>query len=161
MKGKVCVFNQTRQSFLGLDVTVADTHLARLVGLLGTRKLGTDGGVWVIPSQGIHTIGMLFPIDVVYLDTEQRVIHLIEHLGRFRIAPVRINCQSVLELPARTIYRSQTEIGDELIIRSAAEMEIHWKAQQARRLAGDASAVGGGNGEPWKAMGVSELGSDV
>jgi uncharacterized membrane protein (UPF0127 family) len=128
------VFNQTRESFLSLGVTVADTHFARLRGLLGRRKLGPDEGLWVIPSQGIHTIGMLFPIDVVYLSQDLRVVHLEEHLGPFRIAPLRMNCHSVLELPARTIYTSQTQVGDEIVICSPEEMEIHWKAQQARRL---------------------------
>lgn len=131
---KFYVFNQTRQSFLSLGVALADTHFGRLRGLLGKRKLRSDEGLWVVPSQGIHTIGMLFPIDVVYLDDHQTVIHLTEHLGPFRITPVRMNCQSVLELPARTIYTSQTQVGDELLICSPEEMEIHWKAQQARKL---------------------------
>lgn len=147
MDRKVCVFNRTRQSFLGLEVAVADTHFARLRGLLGSKKLRTDGGVWLIPSQGIHTIGMLFPIDVLYLDKEQRVIELVEHLGPFRISPVRMQCESVLELPPRTIYESQTEIGDELMICSALEMEIHWRAMQARKL-DETGAVQ--NGSPWK-----------
>jgi uncharacterized membrane protein (UPF0127 family) len=151
VESKVCVFNRNRQSFLGLDVRVADTHLARLRGLIGSKKLRTDGGVWLVPSQGIHTIGMLFPIDVLYLDKEQRVIDLIEHLGPFRISPVRIRCESVLELPSRTIYESQTEVGDELLICSALEMEIHWRAMQARKLEEAGAAQ---NGPSWKVSSV-------
>ena len=138
---KVCVFNKTRQSFLSLGVTVADSHLSRLVGLLGRRKLRSDEGLWVIPSQGIHTIGLLFPLDVVYLNEQNQVIHLIESLGTFRIAPVRAQCCSVLELPTRTIYTSQTQIGDELLICSADEMEIHRRAQRLRRSAETAELV--------------------
>ncbi len=141
MDKKVCVFNQTRQSFLGLDVAVADTHLSRLIGLLGSKKLRPDGGLWVVPSYGIHTIGVLFPIDVVYLDSEHRVIHVIEHLGPFRIAPMRMHAVSVLELPLRTIYESQTEVGDELLICSPLDMEVHWRALQARKLAESQDAV--------------------
>jgi uncharacterized membrane protein (UPF0127 family) len=128
----VCVFNKTRQSFLGLSVRVADTHLSRLVGLVGKRTLRSEEGLWLIPSQGIHTIGVLFPIDVVYLDEGHHVIHLIENFGTFRIAPVRLQSSSVLELRIRTIYTSETEVGDELLICPVADMEIHWKAQQAR-----------------------------
>lgn len=130
---KVCVFNKTRQSFLSLGVTVADGHLSRLIGLLGKRKLRSDEGLWVIPSAGIHTIGVLFPIDVIYLNEQVEVIHLIENLGPCRIAPVRAQCHSVLQLPVRTIYTSQTRLGDELLICSALEMEIHWRAQQVRK----------------------------
>ena len=139
MTRKVCVFNRTRQSFLSLDVTVADTHIARLVGLLG--KLRANGGLWVVPCQGIHTIGMLFPVDVVYLDGDFRVIHVIEHLGPFRIAPIRRKGESLLELPTRTIYASQTAVGDELLVCSPAELEIHWKAQRERHAVASASAA--------------------
>ncbi len=129
---RVRVFNETRQSFLSLEVTVAETHLARLAGLLGKTRLRANEGLWLIPCQGIHTFGLLFPIDVVYLDAGQRVIHLIESLGPFRLAPVRMNAESVLELPLRTIFESQTQLDDQLVISSATEMEIHWKARRAR-----------------------------
>lgn len=126
------VFNQTRQCFLSLSVMAADTHFARLRGLLGRLKLRRDEGIWVAPSQGIHTIGILFPIDVVYLDAQNRVIHLIEHLGPFRFAPLRVHAKSVLELPTRTIYASGTQLGDELLIRAPEEMTEYWKKHEVK-----------------------------
>jgi uncharacterized protein len=120
---RYCVFNKTRESFLSLNVAAADTHLARLKGLTGRFRLKPDEGLWVIPSQGIHTIGVLFAIDLIYLDADQRVIRLIESFGTFRIGPMKKNCASVLELPTRTIYSSQTQLGDELIICSSEEMQ--------------------------------------
>jgi uncharacterized membrane protein (UPF0127 family) len=125
------VFNLTRQSFLSLGVSPADTHITRLRGLLGRMKLRSDEGLWVVPCQGIHTIGLLFPIDVIYLDEKYRVIHLIEHLGPFRIASIRRHASSVLELPTRTIYSSNTQLGDKLLICSPDEMDSYWKTQQA------------------------------
>jgi uncharacterized protein len=122
-----CVFNKTRESFLSLSVAAADTHLARLKGLLGRLRLKSDEGIWVIPSQGVHTIGVLVPLDLIYLDSDNRVIHTIESLGSFRIGPIRRNCGSVLELPARTIYSSQTQVGDELLICPPDEMEEYLK----------------------------------
>jgi uncharacterized protein len=118
-----CVFNKTRESFLSLSVAAADTHLARLKGLLGRLRLKSDEGIWVIPSQGVHTIGVLVPVDLIYLDSGHRVIHTIESLGSFRIGPIRRNCASVLELPARSIYSSQTQVGDELLICPPEQME--------------------------------------
>ena len=73
------VFNLTRQSFVSLGVSPADTHITRLRGLLGRMRIRSDEGLWVVPCQGIHTIGLLFAIDVIYLDENRRVIHLIEH----------------------------------------------------------------------------------
>lgn len=118
-----CVFNKTRESFLSLNVGVADTHLARFKGLVGYFRLKSDQGIWVVPSWGVHSMGVLFPIDLIYLDADRRVIHLVESFGSFRIGPIRKNCLSVLELPPRTIYSSQTQVGDELLICSSSEME--------------------------------------
>ena len=122
MERILCVFNRDRESFLGVRITRADTTLTRLKGLLGRIRLNADAGLWLIPSRGIHTIGMLFAIDVIYLDTANRVIHLIEHLGPFRISPIRIKCASILELPPRSIYSSNTRIGDRLVICTPEEI---------------------------------------
>jgi uncharacterized membrane protein (UPF0127 family) len=113
---RYCVFNKTRESFLSLNVAAADTHLTRLRGMAGRFRLKADEGIWVLPSRGVHTIGVFVAIDLIYLDASNRVIHLIESFGTFRIGPIRANCASVLELPTRTIYSSQTEVGDELLI---------------------------------------------
>lgn len=125
------VFNLTRQSFLSLGVSPADTHITRLRGLLGRMRLRSDEGLWVVPCQGIHTIGLLFPIDVIYLDQQQRVIHVIEHLSPFRVAPILRHSSSVLELPTRTIYSSNTQVGDHMLICSPEQMETYWKTQQS------------------------------
>jgi uncharacterized protein len=122
-------YNVTRQSFINLGVTVADTLLARLRGLLGKMRLRSDEGLWVIPSRGIHTFGLMFCIDVVYLDAELRVVHLVENLGPLRIAPLRLRSESVLELPARSISGSGTQVGDQLLICTAKEMEAYWASQ--------------------------------
>jgi uncharacterized membrane protein (UPF0127 family) len=142
LKGKYYVFNETRMCFLSLGVTTADTHFARLRGLLGRIRLANDDGLWVIPSQGIHTFGMLFPIDVIYLDSHYRVIHCIEHLGTFRITPIRIQSESVLELPPRTIYGTGTQAGDQLLICSPEEMHNYWKTDVRRRGPGPGDRVG-------------------
>jgi uncharacterized membrane protein (UPF0127 family) len=123
-----CVFNETRESFLSLRVTPADTHLARLRGLAGRLRLKADEGIWVLPSQGVHTIGVFFPIDLIYLDTAHRVVHVTESFGSFRVGPLRMNCASVLELPVRTIYSSQTRVGDVLLICPPEELAEYLKS---------------------------------
>jgi uncharacterized membrane protein (UPF0127 family) len=125
------VFNRNRESFLGLRVAPADTLLLRLGGLLGRIRLKPDDGIWLVPSRGIHTFGMLFAIDLIYLDAANRVIHLVEQLGPFRISPIRIKCASILELPSRSIYSSNTQIGDELLICTADEMKQFCEGDRA------------------------------
>jgi hypothetical protein len=86
-------------------------------------RLRSDEGIWVIPSYGVHTIGLPFAVDLIYLDYENRVIGLVESLGGFRVGPVRLDCASVLELASHAIYSSQTQVGDELLICSSEDMQ--------------------------------------
>jgi len=122
-KQKYCVYNQTRESFLSLGVAAADTTMTRLKGLIGKLTLGLDEGLWIVPSRGIHTVGVLFPLDLVYLDESYKVIHVVESFPTFRISPLIAQAASVLELPTHTIYSSQTQPGDQLVICVAEEME--------------------------------------
>jgi uncharacterized membrane protein (UPF0127 family) len=123
-----CVYNQTRSCFLSLDVVLANTSFLRLKGLLGKLKLRSDEGLWVVPSRGVHTLGLLFPLDLLYLDGDRRVIHLVESLPAFRIAPLKAQAESVLQLPTHTIYSSQTQPGDQLLICVAEEMHCFLQA---------------------------------
>lgn len=112
------VYNKTRETFLATEATIADSYLLRLVGLLGkTKRWAQLGrGLWIVPSSGVHTIGMLFPIDLVFLGKENKVMHIEEHVRPFRISKVSLKASSVLELPIHTIFRSGTQIGDQLEI---------------------------------------------
>jgi uncharacterized membrane protein (UPF0127 family) len=120
------VYNKTRECFLSLGVTAADTTLTRLRGLIGRFNLRSDEGIWIVPSSGVHTIGVMIPLDLIYLDSSYRVIRVVEHFPPFRIAPIRTDSDSVLELPTHTIYSSQTQVGDLLLICPAEEMEKHF-----------------------------------
>lgn len=123
-KRKYCVYNETRECFLSLSIVRADTSWARLKGLIGRLRLKYDEGLWMVPSSGVHTIGVLTPLDVIYLDEDLRVIHLIEFFRSFRISPLRIRAGSVLQLPIHTIYSSQTQLGDQLLICPPDAMEV-------------------------------------
>jgi uncharacterized membrane protein (UPF0127 family) len=132
---KYCVYNQTRECFLSLGVTAADTPFSRLKGLIGKLSVRSDEGIWVVPSSGIHTMGVLVPLDLIYLNEKHQVIHLVEHFPTFRIAPLRAHSESVLELAAHTIYSSQTQVGDQLLICVAEEME-QWLSHTSRQATG-------------------------
>lgn len=109
-------YNKTRQSFIATEMRIADTHWSRLRGLMLTNAECFPAGhaLWIIPCRGVHTWAMRFPIDVVYLDANYNVIHLEESVKPWRFAPVRMDADTVLELPARTIWHSGTEVGDNI-----------------------------------------------
>jgi uncharacterized membrane protein (UPF0127 family) len=136
------VYNQTRECFLGLRVAAADTSFTRLKGLIGRLHLRSGEGIWVVPSNGVHTLGVLFHLDLIYLDESQKVIEVIEYFPRFRIAPLRIRAASVLELPQHTIYSSQTQKGDRLLICTPEEMEVRLLALTNSYVTEDQSAPG-------------------
>ena len=112
-------FNQTRQAYLATALAIADTHWTRLRGLLGVRSrdFRNGSGLWIVPCHGVHTLGMGFPIDVVYLDDAKTVIHIQGDLPPWRFAPVRRRAASVLELPCRTAAQTRTEVGDKIEIK--------------------------------------------
>jgi uncharacterized protein len=110
--------NRTRDTCLATSVAVADTHWTRLRGLLGLSAgdFGNGCGLWIVPCHGVHTLGMGFAIDAIYLDTGMNVIHVESELRPWRIAPVRANAASVLELPCRTALETGTAVGDRIEI---------------------------------------------
>jgi len=114
--GQIEIVNVSKNTIVGSRIGVASTAWSRLVGLLGKAGLDLGGGLLIVPSSGVHTWGMLFPIDVVALDCRMRVLGVWERLGSFRIAGVGWKTRSVLELPAGTIRQSQTEVNDQLAI---------------------------------------------
>ncbi len=111
-------FNQTRQKFLAANLRMAQSHWSRLRGLMFTHAadFSGDSGLWIHPSHGVHTFAMRFPIDVVYLDRQRRVVHLESALRPWRVAPVLMKAASVLELPADTLRDTGTTMGDEIEI---------------------------------------------
>lgn len=112
----VFVYNKTRETFLAFRVAVADSILGRLVGLLGRKSLAPDSGVWIVPSNAVHTIGMLFSFDLVLIDKEFKVVGLRELVRPFTVTWPNHRAESVIELPAHSIFRSRTQIGDQLLI---------------------------------------------
>lgn len=73
-------------------------------------------GLLIEPCNWIHTWGMGFPIDVLYLNRRGEVMETCPSLRPNRLGPRVPSAHSVLELPPGTIARSRTEIGDRLEI---------------------------------------------
>jgi uncharacterized protein len=113
---EVFVYNKSKETFLAFRVAVADSIFGRLIGLLGRRSLKPDAGVWIVPANAIHTVGMLFSFDVVMIDKDFRVVSVTEMVKPFRVLLPKRRAESVIELPAHTIFRSRTEVGDQLLI---------------------------------------------
>ena len=110
----VRVINATQGTVLGERVRVADTGLTRIIGLLGERELPAGDGLLIVPSQGVHTWGMLFPIDVVVLDGGWNVLALRRRMRTFRMTRLFWKAAAVLELPPGMLVSTATTVGDTL-----------------------------------------------
>ena len=75
-----------------------------------------DEGLVIQPCASVHTFFMSFPIDLVFYDQSNRVVAVYEKLAPFRITPFYKTASGVVELPAGTISRSGTIVGDFLHI---------------------------------------------
>ena len=118
-----CAYNQTRECFLGLAVSVADLHFAALAEKMKTLVLRSGEGLWLAPFRGLPAAEVTAPLDILYLDEQGCVLDVVESFPTFH---ARLACPlpaTVLALPAHSIYSSQTQAGDQLVVCEAGEME--------------------------------------
>jgi hypothetical protein len=118
-----CAYNQTRECFLGLEVTVADFSQANAKEQIATLSLKSGEGLWLSSFGGLPEAGTRTPLDLIYLDEDCRVIEAIESFPVFHGNAPTQRPASVLALPTHSIYSSQTQPGDQLVICVAEEME--------------------------------------
>ena len=95
-----------------LRIYEATGFLARARGLLGTAPLAGDEALWIRPCNSVHTLGMRYAIDVVFLDRRQRVIAMRQSLQPLRLAAVR-RAHSTVELKAGTAAVPGISIGSQ------------------------------------------------
>lgn len=70
-----------------IHLVLARSVGARMKGLLGRiRPPGPHTGLWIVPCWTIHTIGMKFPIDVAFMDSEGKLRRLVRNLRPGRVA---------------------------------------------------------------------------
>ncbi len=93
------------------SLQVAETRAARRKGLL--RQDGVDGALLLRPARSVHSIGMRFPIDVAWLDSNLTVLRT-ARLPRHRITRPVWRAQSIVEAEAGAFARWSLVVGDQL-----------------------------------------------
>ena len=98
-------------------VVVARLELAKslwkqTIGLLGRRQFPPDSGMWLEPCNSIHTIGMQFAIDVLFLDASGRLVRAVPHLKPWRICWPVWRARVVVEIPAGSIALRNIQPGN-------------------------------------------------
>ena len=109
------IHNQSRDTLLADRAEIADTSKARKTGLLKHDRLENGEGLWINPCEGVHTAGMKFPIDVLFLDKRRKVVKIRAGMPRWRVAAC-LWAHSVVELPSGTAAATKTMAGDQLAL---------------------------------------------
>jgi uncharacterized membrane protein (UPF0127 family) len=107
------VRNLTTQSMVACCVEVADRGPARTRGLLGRQSLGKGEGLWIVPCEAVHTFGMRFAIDLVFLDRRNVVRKVRSSVRPWRLSGC-LRAHSVIELAAGTLKSTPVHPGDTL-----------------------------------------------
>lgn len=110
---KIHIMLQDSASKNVLEISVADTLLSRLKGLLGTKSLAENKGLLLRDCNSVHMIGMLYALDIVYLDKNGMILKMVENLK-----PWQVSCcwsaVDTLEIKSGTVQRYCWKIGDTL-----------------------------------------------
>lgn len=120
---KLCAYNQTRECFLGLEVSHTDFTYVDLKERVNALALKSGQGLWLNPFTGFPEVGLRVVLDLLYLDEDCRVTEVIESVPSYHVNASSPNPVSALALPAHSIYFSQTQPGDQLVVCRAEEME--------------------------------------
>jgi uncharacterized membrane protein (UPF0127 family) len=105
------VFNVTKGVVVAARTRRADTFFSRLKGLLGSERLLEEEGLIIFPCNSVHTFGMRYAIDVLFVDKQNRIIKIVEEMGPGRMAGA-FRASFVIELPAGTVAKGVCQAGD-------------------------------------------------
>jgi uncharacterized membrane protein (UPF0127 family) len=116
MNHRYHVTNVTKNAVLADASGKVDTPLRRGIGLIGKKGLPPGGGLVIQPCNSVVSFFMRFPIDVIFLDRDGVVCHVIHSMVPWRTSKIVKQAKLVVELPAGTAKMTSTEPGDRVTI---------------------------------------------
>lgn len=105
--------NATRQEVLAEEAMAADNFWRRLKGLLGTKHLAPGAGLVIRPCSSVHTFGMNYAIDVLFVNREDIVTKIVSYMKPGHLA-ADWGSRYVIELPAGTAAVTGIQAGDRI-----------------------------------------------
>ncbi|QQC66723.1 DUF192 domain-containing protein [Paraburkholderia ginsengisoli] len=103
----------------GVAVSITETARERLRGLLDHERLAPDAALLLERCASVHTFGMRFAIDVVFLDRHRRIVAIHRDVPRRRML-FNLRASRTLEMPADGARRHGLSIGDPLVFEAAS-----------------------------------------
>jgi len=115
----VALMNERTRQPVALSVEIAATRTSRRRGLLGRDRLDEASAMVLAPCTAVHTVGMRFAIDVVFVDRQGYAVKVVRDLRPWRLA-LASRARAVIELPAGSLRWGQVLLGDRLYLTSAS-----------------------------------------
>lgn len=110
------IYDISRQHIISDHAKMADTYFSRMIGLLGRPDMQSLDALILTPCNSIHTFGMKFPIDVLFLDSEYKICHLISNMKNRRISKISLKSKYVIELHTGSVDALMLQKGDQIQI---------------------------------------------
>ncbi|MEK6854149.1 MAG: DUF192 domain-containing protein [Nanoarchaeota archaeon] len=110
------VKNVTRNTLIALRSRIADSAVSRAVGLMFSKPTQTAMVLKFAKESAIslHTFFVFFPIDIILVDSMLNVVELLPRMPPFSTYSANQKARFVVEVPAGTIAKSKTRVGDRL-----------------------------------------------
>lgn len=106
--------NQTKNLELLKDLKTASTFFSRAIGLLGRADLPVNEALWIHDCNSIHTFGMRFTIDCIFISKDLKVISVVKNVKPWRLVLPQWGAKSVIELKSGNSIVDQVRVGDQL-----------------------------------------------
>lgn len=107
--------NKTKKTLICKEVKILTTVLQKAIGLMFHRKINNIAYVFIfdIPRKiDLHMFFVFFPIDMIFLDKEKKVIEIKEGFKPFTVYYSKKEANYVVELPNKRIKEAKIELGD-------------------------------------------------
>lgn len=108
------IYSNKRKNTICQNTKIAKSFSSRLKGLLGLNSFTNFDGLLLINCRQIHSIGMKFIFDAIYLDKNYKILSKYSNIAKNKILPYNINAKYVLELPSGTIEKYALQIDEYL-----------------------------------------------
>ncbi len=106
--------NVSKNTVIAEKCEIADNFLSRFLGLMFKNELPEGNGLLITPCNSIHMFFMKFPLDIIFIDKEYNIVHLIENIKPWKFSEIIWSSNSVIELPTGAISKTRTAVGDRL-----------------------------------------------
>lgn len=110
------VYNSTNGVIIVHEGYIANNFGTRLKGLMFKKSFDKGCGLIILPCNSIHMFFMRFPIDVLFMSKEDKVVGIKENIKPWQLSKVYWAAEYVIELPVGTVQETRTTLGDKLNI---------------------------------------------